>query len=136
MKPNALLATIFDDDCETPCAFVSVSTVASDKSRYEPVLKFIEKLNYNDFNGKAVAAFLRKNILAENKNGAIVDIRFGREYSPVLYLTISAYDFKKDKKLTDKEREKLGLRILGRIKRELKPNELRLDGRVIRAWFD
>lgn len=43
---------------------------------------FMTKLNYNAFDGKNVVPFLKKNI------DKISNIRFGREYSPVLYIKL------------------------------------------------
>lgn len=94
MQTSDLVAAIFSD-CQTPYAYVAAPTVIDGEKRlYEPLLSAMRRIDYNGFDGRKVADFLRKNLLAENEDGKIIRVCFGREYSPALYLTLTAYERK------------------------------------------
>lgn len=101
MQTFDLVAAIFED-CQTPYAFVGAPTVIDgEKQLYEPLLSAMRRIGcYNGFDGRKVADLLRKNLVAESEDGKIIRVCFGREYSPTLYLTLNAYEAKKDRRLT------------------------------------
>jgi hypothetical protein len=139
MKTLDLVAAIFED-CQTPYAYVSAPTVIdSEKQLYDPLLAAMRRLGcYNGFDGRKVADFLRKNLVAEDEDGKIIEVCFGCEYSPALYLTLTAYDAKKDRRLTYQDRRKQAKGFLALVKETLVPDEASvLPGCVtLRLWWD
>jgi hypothetical protein len=139
MKTSDLVAAIFED-CQTPYAYVAAPTVIDGEKRlYDPLLSAMRRLGcYNGFDGRKVADFLRKNLVAENEDGKIIRVCFGREYSPALYLTLTAYDAKKDRPLTYQERRKQAQVFLALVKEKLAPDDASvLPGCVtLRLWWD
>jgi len=83
---------------------------------------FMETLQYNGFEGKNAVAFLKKNIKK------IYEIKFGREYSPVLYIKL--------------QRDVDGDAFKNAVQDTLHPDENDFqsaslsDPRVLRVWFD
>lgn len=134
-----LVAAIFDD-CQTPYAYVAGPTVIdSEKRHYDPLLSAMKRIGcYNGFDGRKVADFLRKNLVAENEDGKIIRVCFGREYSPALYLSLTSYDAKKDRRLTYQERRKQARDFLASVKEALEPDDASvLPGCVtLRLWWD
>jgi hypothetical protein len=139
MKILDLVAAIFDD-CQTPYVYVSAPTVIGGEKRlYDPLLSAMRRIGcYNGFDGRKAADFLRKNLVAENEDGKIIRVCFGRENSPVLYLTLTAYDAKKDRRLTYQERRKQAKDFLALVKEKLEPDDASvLPGCVtLRLWWD
>ena len=139
MKTSDLVAAIFED-CETPYAFAAAPTVIDGEKRlYESLLSAMRRIGcYNGFDGRKAADFLRKNLVAENEDGKIIRVCFGREYSPALYLTLTAYDAKKDRRLTYQERRKQAREFLALVKEKLEPDDVSvLPGCVtLRLWWD
>ncbi len=138
MKILDLVAAIFED-CETPYAYVSAPTVIDGEKRlYESLLSAMRRIDYNGFGGRKAADFLRKNLVAENEDGKIIRVCFGREYSPALYLTLTAFDAKKDRRLTYHERRKQAREFLALVKEKLEPADVSvLPGCVtLRLWWD
>jgi hypothetical protein len=139
VKSYDLLQVIYED-CQTPFATVEVPTIAGcDKPLYEPVLRFVQGIKaYNAFKGPKVAAFLRKH-LHDAKHGPIIHIRFGREYSPVLYLTLAVSEFKNGdyRHLPYQERRKLTADFLKQCRAELKPDSASIvSSGAVRLWWD
>lgn len=132
MKASDLVAAIFDD-CQTPYAYVSAPTVIdSEKQLYDPLLSAMRRLGcYHGFDGRKVADFLRKNLVAENEHGKIIKVCFGREYSPALYLTLTSYDAKKDR--TEAHDLLSGCRTLAGLTGDWRPLS-ELAGLAL-AWF-
>jgi hypothetical protein len=97
--------------------------------------------SYNKFSGKKVADTLRKM----HDEGLIMSAKFGREFSPVLYVTIPFWTNQSTKHVHDKdkrrlspgERESMRQRIV-EILQEAMPDELGggHHGWEIRAWWD
>ena len=134
-----LLEVIYQD-CQTPFATVEVPTIAGcDNPLYEQVLRFIQGIKvYNGFKGPKVAAFLRQHI-HDAKHGPIIHIRFGREYSPVLYLTLIGSEFNNGdyRHLSYQERRKLTNNFLKQCRTELEPDSASIiSSGVGRLWWD
>lgn len=132
MNVKQLLEIIYSENSDVMMAYVQVST--STKEECDLVLSFIAGLKYNEFNGKKVTDALKKIIGEET----VSTIRFGREYSPVLYLTVHKFDFKTDKSLDAK-----GFNArLDKIKTEFKKlgaQEIHVEGEApaqVRFWWD
>jgi hypothetical protein len=139
MQTSDLVAAIFED-CQTPYAYVSSPTVIySEKQLYESLLSAMRRIGcYNGFDGRKVADFLRKNLVAENEDGKVIRVCFGREYSPALYLTLTAFDAKMDRRLTYQERRKQAKDFLALVKEKLAPDDASvLPGCLtLRLWWD
>jgi hypothetical protein len=90
--------------------------------------------DYNGFNPVNVVNFLQKAA----KANAICAIRFGREYSPVMYLTASRLKIVKSgaKRCSDREFEARKKRLLADVKKALGPAELAYEGNELRCWWD
>jgi len=147
MNPTKLLEIIFDenDSCVEGGPTVRESASITKSFPNQSIIPFIQKLAYNAFNGAKVASFL----VQMAKQGKIMSFRFGREYSPVLYLTVSPYA----KGLCDPpDKNILEIRIqkiIGALKK-LKADEVEREGAVeyhddtglvqeggiVRAWWD
>lgn len=121
-------------------ATVEVQTIIDGDGReFHPVIGEIARISsYNNFGGRRVAKFLRDNIFA-NGHGAITSFRFGREYSPVLYLTVAraVKEGEDYRKLSAKERRDVTRKLLARAKAEIDPDEADIIGPgMIRLWWD
>ena len=94
--------------------------------------------SYNNFRGKAVADALREM----HNEGLIMSAAFGRENSPVLYVTVPYWTQQRTKstdeeerRFTPEERKAMTLRIFA-ILQKVEPDELGLHYEKIRAWWD
>jgi len=95
--------------------------------------------SYNEFRGDNVANALRKM----HDEGLIMSAEFGREFSPVLYVTIPYWTTQRTKNLDEDERkfspgerESMRQRIV-EILQEAKPDELGgYHDWGVRAWWD
>lgn len=86
-EPSELIKRIFSQNDELRATVETHTLTTQDKATYEPVLLGIRDVgDYNNFHGPAVAEFLRSRLAVDE--GPITSIRFGRDYSPVLYLGI------------------------------------------------
>jgi len=129
---------IFGEDFGLPVRLLNATT--EDTKEIEELARAIEMIeSYNDFRGKEVAEALRQL----HEEGLIMSARFGREQSPVLYVTIPFHTHQRTKKLsrerrqfTVQERNAMFRRIL-EILDMTNPTELGpvLDEEV-RAWWD
>lgn len=132
MKHHDLLKLIFGDSGN---ALLMASVTSCSPASGDPIIKFMREekngkpLRYNDFNGGRVANFLDGLI----DNGDAVGFRFGREYSPVLYLTVSQWVLQS--KRTPEQMKVAIARIMEGFK-ALKADEVSCDGNTIRAWWD
>jgi hypothetical protein len=112
-------------------AYVQISTVPHDAPYVQEPLKELfaamRKVGcYNNFDPAKVIAYLTKAVKLDD----ICHIRFGREYSVVLYLTVSM-----SKAHFAKKKE----RVLANIKKALNANEVWFtgaDNTEIRVWWD
>jgi hypothetical protein len=112
---HLLLKAIFGDENGGVFATVTVSSDA------EPALAFMETLQYNAFDGLFVAPYLRGLF----KDGNLLRLRFGREYGPVLYLTV---------KNACSNQVQEALRKLCADEVDVVSGDA--ETHVIRAWFD
>jgi len=94
--------------------------------------------SYNNFRGKAVADALREM----HNEGLIMSAAFGRENSPVLYVTVPYWTQQRTKstdeearRFTPEERKAMVRRIIA-ILQKVEPDELGLYYEKIRAWWD
>jgi len=139
---EALVKMIYGEDF---CLPIRLSDTQAD-ARGERVLDLanaIEKIDsYNEFRGHKVAEVVR----SLHREGYIMEAKFGREGSPVLYINppywenqASNYVRKEGyspRKFQDEEREKMYLAI-GQALHETKPDELGIDQfGYVRAWWD
>lgn len=138
-KPSKILKLIFDQNLEM-FATVEASTVdVCDRGSYEPLLLGVRAIeSYNNFNGVPVESWLRDR-LTSLKNGPIISIRFGREYSPVLFFTIAnaLVEGKELREIKANERRNIALSLIKNAKRLLTPDsaEIVFPG-VVRLWWD
>lgn len=137
MNAGNLVDVIFSDPMPTPMATVESQTIIDiDRHYFQPILEGMERISsYNAFRGKKVADFLRKHLMSLNKDGAIIRFRFGREYSPVLYINVArSID---GGHLTPEERETLALALIEEAKQTIHPDEADIQSEgVIRLWWD
>lgn len=119
-----LLETMFSDNCQVLSCYVqaSVSVVRVSPKELSSdmvgMLEFIETLRYNDFDGVSAVAFIKKHIKD------IYTIRFGREYSPVMYFRMAVN--------TPEKRNAFA----NAINEALSPDECGWCGEELRVWFD
>ena len=130
MNTFKLLETIFDD-CSCPSAYVKCQSIHSEVSSYDDVFKFMSGLVYNDFGGRKVVCALTKHI------NAIQEIRFGREYSPVMYVRPRMFDKHYRKLQGAAKRSRLAslLRLLKSLNAD-ECWEVNPETHEIRAWWD
>jgi hypothetical protein len=120
-----LLDAIFNPDNGGVFATVQAGTgfIYLREEDLEPILKFVKGLRYNDFDGRKVSVYLRKLV----RNKELFGLRFGREYSPVMYLTVP---------------NEIAKRVIGELSGGVKAKETDIAGyygetrTVIRAWWD
>ncbi len=139
---EALVKMIYGEDFSLPIRLLDTQAEA----RGETVLDLanaIEKIHgYNEFRGSSVAEAVR----SMHREGYIMEAKFGREGSPVLYINPPYWEnqasnyVKKDghspKKYTEEEREKMYFAI-GEALHQTKPDELSIDQYgYVRAWWD
>lgn len=139
LEPAALLRLLFEQ--EQPYLTVEVQTIADgDRKLYEPVLKAIGLLkSWNAWDGPKVEGFVRDN-LWETGKGPIISVRFGRAYSPVLYLTITGAVREGEgdyRKLKYRERQKLARDLIRKAKETIEPDAARLVAPgLVKLWWD
>jgi hypothetical protein len=139
---EALVKMIYGEDFGLPIRLLDTQAEA----RGETVLDLanaIEKIRgYNEFRGSRVAEAVR----SLHHQGYVMDAKFGREGSPVLYVNPPYWEnqasnyVRKDgyspRKFQDEEREKMYLAI-GEALHKTKPDELGIDQfGYVRAWWD
>ena len=140
IQPSKLIKQIFDQTA-TMMATVECQTIADcDKKNYEPILLGIRAIeNYNEFDGAKVENWLRSRLVDGNR-GPITSIRFGREHSPVLYLTVTGSVRKSNgdyRKLNAKERREFAQTIAGEGKSLISADESNVVAPgVVRIWWD
>lgn len=134
---------IYGDIFGLPIRITNAIVMAFDKDVVK-LIDAIELINYNQFKGRELAKVLRE---LHNK-GLIMDLRFGREGSTVVYVkppywTHQASNYQGNpedtRKITEKEREEMFKEILAKLK-ELNPEEITIvDPETfpkVRAWWD
>jgi hypothetical protein len=120
-------------------AYVKISTVPHDAPYVVQPLKelFAAMLKIGRFNffiPAKVIEYLTKAVKAND----ICEIRFGREYSPAMYLTVSMLN-KRHERLTDAIFAAKKERVLAEIKKAIGPDEVWFTGKdtaEIRCWWD
>jgi hypothetical protein len=137
-KDASDLIDLIYGDLITPRATVEVQTIVdSDRPEFEPVLRAMDGIRYNEFDGGKAAVFLRGHLVAEDyMGGSIIGFRFGREYSPVLYITITG-GRPHGARLNAQERRQLTTRFMREAKQQLNPDSATVVGPgEIRLWWD
>lgn len=116
--------------------YVEVSTFR-DTPELQTLLKFMEALQYNEYDGKKVVKALKKLINPRE----IRSIRFGREASPVFYIQVSHANLDEktrhlnEGRLSPDDLQKRKARIEKMFK-DINADELNYDGDTLRVWFD
>lgn len=132
-----LIENIFNQN-EILRATVQIYTISvAEAPQFNWLIQEISNIEYNEFDGKAAASFLFREIFT--KGGPIISIRFGRECSPVMYLEISTTTNDDDfaRYMEPKEVEESAKQLLARAVKELKPDEADIVGPgMIRLWWD
>ena len=86
MTTGKLLETMFDSDTMYHCSITihgnSISNINLLDQNAQEALAALAKIQYNEFDGKKVSKFLA-GLLAKG-----ADVQIGREYSPVVYVTM------------------------------------------------
>lgn len=135
---------IYGDFFDLPIRITNATVMAFGKD----VVKLIDAIelieSYNQFKGKELVKVLRE---LHNK-GLIMELRFGREDSPVVYVkppywTHQASNYQGNpedtRKITEKEREEMFKEILTKLN-ELNPDEIYIQDPStfpkVRAWWD
>jgi hypothetical protein len=136
-----LVAVIFDDYIVS--AYVEMMTISKPAGYgdWQQLLEAIGKIDYNEFDGRKVSDWLCMRTAFNG--GTIANIRFGREGSPVLYLTVTkavheptGTDPHAYRKLTARERTRLARTLLKEAK-DIMPNEAWIEPPgVVRLWWD
>lgn len=122
-----MLETMYSEGCQVFNCTLSIyighhhtgKVLAEDVNQ---LFAFMKTLQYNGFEGKNAVAFLKENLKK------IYEIKFGREYSPVLYIKL----------LRDVD----GDVFKNAVQDTLHPDENDFQGdlessqRVLRVWFD
>ena len=134
------MKTVYGEDFGMPCRLLDTKVEAYGKHIPE-LADSIEKVtSYNDFRGQYVAEAVRYL----HSKGYLMDARFGREGSPVLYLRApywthqkSNYDgLEEQKKYSEFEMGQMYGEIT-RAMKKLDPDELDYDETYgVRAWWD
>jgi hypothetical protein len=96
-----------------------------DSPAWHAMLNEIAKIQYNDFNGEIIAQFLHAN------HNDYRMIRFGREYSPVLYL-----EYFRPLSLDDIDELRTFFTTKGTPTSELNVSEDDILGDTVRLWWD
>jgi hypothetical protein len=140
VAPSKLVTQIFAQNDEIRATVEAQTIVNSDRPYYEPVLKGLQAVEYNAFDGAKVEPWLRGKLLAEVEDGPVISFRFGREYSPVLYLDVARAEkvgANDNRKLTPRERRQIALAIVAEAKATLEADEAHVESPgVIRLWWD
>jgi len=139
-----LVKLVFGEDFQLPVRLVDTKIEAHGQGVLD-LASSIEKINsYNAFRGKQVADAVR----SLHNEGYIMDARFGREGSPVLYVQppywenqASNYVRKEEqsRKLKNySEEQRAGMyQAIQHTLKETKPDELEIDNfGYVRAWWD
>ena len=147
MTHTQLTQAIFANDGTAGCTYgyVESSTIIdygeSSPFGVRPILAAVRSVDsYNEWDGPKVARWLEKQAVAFG--GDVMSVRFGREGSPVLYLTIRKADGtdaeSKPIRLTDEQRSSLADKVISSAKRaKLHPDEAWQESPgVIRLWWD
>ena len=132
------LKVIYGEDFGLPTRLLNA--VTEETKDIEGLASTIETIEtYNDFRGKVVAEALRQL----HDEGLIMGARFGREQSPVLYVSVPFWTHQRTKqfgeekrKFTSEERGEMIQRIFW-ILRKTMPDELGItEDYEVRAWWD
>ena len=137
-----LVKLVYGEDFNLPVRLLDTKVEAHGQ-RVLDLANAIEKIDsYNEFRGKQAASAVR----SLHNNGYIMEAKFGREGSPVLYVQppywenqASNYVRKEGstpRKYTDEERAKM-YRTIRHYLDETRPDELDVDHLgYVRAWWD
>src|SRR2546427_12844335 len=137
-----LVKLVYGEDFNLPVRLLDTKVEAHGQRVLE-LANAIEKIDsYNEFRGEQAASAVR----SLHNNGYIMEAKFGREGSPVLYVQPPYWDNQASNyvrregqegtKYTDNERKKMYRVIVGTLK-EAKPDELDVDHLgYVRAWWD
>jgi len=135
-----LVKLVYGEDFHMPARLLDTKVEASG-SRVLELADAVEKIEaYNSFRGKALAQAIR----CLHHEGAVMSVSFGREGSPVVYVSppywtnqASNYNSKDpQRKYTDEERAKK-YREINSTLGKLEPDELDLtEPYGVRAWWD
>jgi hypothetical protein len=136
---------IYGDLFDLPIRITNAIVMAYGKEGVENLINAIELIeSYNNFKGKELAKVLRE---LHNK-GLIMDLGFGREDSPVVYVkppywTHQASNYQGEpedtRRITDEERKEMFKEIMEKLN-ELSPDEIYIKDAStfpkVRAWWD
>jgi len=131
------IKVIFGEDFGLPVRLLSAKVETREIEELANAIELIE--SYNNFEGEAVANALRQM----HNEGLIMEAGFGREQSPVLYITPPFWTHQRTKpskerrQFTEQERNAMFRRIF-EILEKTNPDELDLvyGDYQVRAWWD
>lgn len=140
-----LLNLIYNENADVDAfAYVESFTRDCNKNQYTNILSWMRDLNYNDFHGKEIVPVIERLI----KNGNLLSFRFGREYSPVIYLTVHNWDSQAKRSLTDEQFERRKKNVARSFefcgdkieyiyeRQSANMLEHKVKNAVLRVWFD
>lgn len=144
--PAKLLQIIYAEDSAVMRAHVPFSISEHEEKEYKPILAWIKTLDYNNFEGHKVVALLERLALEDR---VTTNVRFGREYSPVVYVDVHSYDYKTESHIDEKAFLLRQTSVIDAFK-EVDADECWVDSEwkslerdakgkrivTVRAWFD
>jgi hypothetical protein len=120
MGARQILKAIYDDRSGVMFGTVGAYSRPGDAPQdFKDIVSFVSKLSWNELDGEAVADYVMQVAVLHK-----VNVTFGREYSPVLYLGLVGATKGQEAK------------VMSALKRRFKADEVWKVGDEIRAWWD